>query len=142
MEANEKDLQRVQEQFASLRSEKEALEAVLFDTQTNLEASDIKRFQLEKENQDLLIKQESLRGQIARLTKDMDNLEKRARDTKAALVQQMNAQEVEYQQIIANLKKFNDETVRKLNEEKVCRRNRNGREFLLTACSIAGGTQA
>jgi rootletin len=52
-EANEKELQRLQEQIASLRSEKDALEGVLFDTQTNLEATDTKRLQLEKEQQDL-----------------------------------------------------------------------------------------
>lgn len=43
LEGYEKDIQRIQEQLASLRSEKEALEAVLFDTQTNLEATEIKR---------------------------------------------------------------------------------------------------
>lgn len=59
LEANDKELQRLQEQLASLRSEKEALEGVLFDTQTNLEATDTKRAQLEKDQQDLLIKQAS-----------------------------------------------------------------------------------
>lgn len=60
LEANEKDLQRLQEQLASLRSEKEALEGVLFDTQTNLETTDNKRAQLEKDQQDLLVKQVSV----------------------------------------------------------------------------------
>lgn len=119
MESSEKELQRVQEQLASLRSEKEALEAVLFDTQTNLEASDIKKLQLEKENQDLLIKQEALRGQLTRVTKDIEMLEKRCHETKAALVQQMTVQETDYQQIIGNLKKCNDDNIKKLSEEKV-----------------------
>ena len=119
MEGNEKDIQRLQEQLASLRSEKEALEAVLFDTQTNLEAANNKGYHLEKENQDLLIKQESLRGQVARLTKDMESLDKRARETKDNLVRQMTSQEAEYQQIISNLKKFNEESVRKLTDERV-----------------------
>lgn len=119
MEGNEKEIQRLQEQLASLRSEKEALEAVLFDTQTNLEAANNKGFHLEKDNQDLMIKQESLRGQVARLTKDMESLEKRARETKDTLVRQMTSQESEYQQIISNLKKFNDENMRKLTDERV-----------------------
>ncbi|KAK6626450.1 hypothetical protein RUM44_008923 [Polyplax serrata] len=118
LESSEKELQRVQEQLASLRSEKEALEAVLFDTQTNLEASDIKKLQLEKENQDLLIKQEALRGQLTRVTKDIEMLEKRCHETKAALVQQMTVQETDYQQIIGNLKKCNDDNIKKLSEEK------------------------
>lgn len=60
----DKDIQRLQEVMAAVRSEKEALEAVLFDTQTNLEASEEKKIQLEKEVQDLLVKQEQLKSQV------------------------------------------------------------------------------
>lgn len=108
----------MQEQLASLHSEKEALEAVLFDTQTNLEASDIKLGQLEKEQQDLLIKQENLKGIIARLTKDLENAEKRCQDIKTSLTQQASTLEAEFQQTVANLRKHNEDTVRKLMEEK------------------------
>lgn len=119
LETTDKELQRVQEQLASLRSEKEALEGVMFDTQTNLEATHIKKTQLEKEQQELLVKQESLKGQVIRLTKDLENSEKRAHDIKQSLTQQSGNQEAEFQQIIANLKKQSDDNVRKLNEEKV-----------------------
>jgi rootletin len=119
LEANEKELQRLQEQLASLRSEKEALEGILFDTQTNLEATDTKRTQLEKEQQDLMVKQEALKGQICRLNRDLENSEKRAQEMKTSLTQQAGAQEAEFQQVIANLKKQNEETVRKLTEERV-----------------------
>ena len=119
LEANEKELQRLQEQLASIRSEKEGLEGILFDTQTNLEATDTKRTQLEKELQDLMVKQEALKGQICRLTRDLESSEKRAQEMKASLTQQAGAQEAEFQQVIANLKKQNEETVRKLTEERV-----------------------
>lgn len=119
LEANEKELQRLQEQLASVRSEKEALEGVLFDTQTNLAATDNTRIQLEKDQQDLLVKQESLKGQVCRLTRDLEASEKRAQETKASLTQQAGAQEVEFQQVITNLKKQHEETVRKLTEERV-----------------------
>lgn len=76
-------------------------------------------FQLEKENQDLLIKQEALRGQVSRLSKDLEAVEKRARDANAAMMQRLQAQEAEYQQIVSNLKKLNDENTRKLTEERV-----------------------
>lgn len=108
----------MQEQLASLHSEKEALEAVLFDTQTNLEASDIKLTQLEKEQQELLVKQENLKGVIARLTKDLENSEKRAQDIKASLSQHAGTMEVEFQQTVSNLRKQSEESVRKLMEEK------------------------
>ena len=119
LDTNEKEIQRLQEQLASLRSEKEALEGVLFDTQTNLESTDTKRIQLEKEQQELLVKQEALKGQICRLTRDLESSEKRAREMKASLTQQAGSQEAEYQQIITNLKKQNEETVKKLTDERV-----------------------
>lgn len=118
METNAKELQRLQEQLASLHSEKEALEAVLFDTQTNLEASDIKLNQLEREQQELLVKQENLKGTVARLTKDLENSEKRCQDIKVSLSQQAGNMEAEYQQTITNLRKQSEENVRKLMEEK------------------------
>lgn len=65
------------------------------------------------------MKQEALRGQVARLTKDLDVSEKRGRDAHAALMQRLQAQEAEYQQLVANLKKYNEETTKKLTEEKV-----------------------
>lgn len=101
-----------------MHSEKEALEAVLFDTQTNLEASDMKRNQLEQEQQELLVKQETLKGQVARLSKDLESCEKKAQDIKASLTQQSGSMEVEFQQTVANLKKHNEENSRKLTEEK------------------------
>ena len=61
-----------------MRSEKDSLEAVLFDTNTSLEEAEIKRDQLERDNQDLLIKQESYKSQIARLMKDLENCERRS----------------------------------------------------------------
>jgi len=66
-----------------------------------------------------MIKQEALRGQVTRLTKDLDAVEKRSRDSNSALLQRMEVQDAEYKQIVANLKKLNDENTRKLNEERV-----------------------
>lgn len=62
IEANEKDLHRLNEQLASLRSEKESLEATLFDSNTHLEECDMKRAQFEKELQELLVKHEAMKG--------------------------------------------------------------------------------
>ncbi|XP_059612125.1 rootletin isoform X1 [Phlebotomus argentipes] len=118
IEGQEKELQRMQEQLASLRSEKEALEAVLFDTNTTLEATEVKKEQLEHEVQDLLIKQESMRNQIARLVKDFENSERRAQEMKIQLTNAAANQEAEFLQKIANLKAMAEENAKKLNEEK------------------------
>jgi rootletin len=75
--------------------------------------------QLEKEQQDLLVKQEALKGQVCRLTRDLEASEKRTQEIKNSLTQQASAQEAEFQQVVTNLKKQNEETVRKLTEERV-----------------------
>lgn len=114
----DKEVQRAQEQIAAIRSEKEAIEAILFDTQTNLESCEAKRNQLEKEQQDLMVKQEALKGQVARLTKDLERSEKKCQEIKNSLTQHAGVQEAEFQQTISKLNQQNDETVRKLTEEK------------------------
>lgn len=119
LEATEKDLQRLQEQHAALRSEKEALEAVLFDSQSSLEASEVRVIALEKEMQALLVTQESLKGQVARLHSELENTQKNLRDTKTNLSQQMGSKDVEFKETITNLKKLNEDNVRKLTEERV-----------------------
>lgn len=109
----------MQEQLASMRTEKEILEGVLFDTQTNLEATHIKKTQLEKEQKEILIKQESFKGQVTRLTKELENSEKRAQDIKQSLTQQSGDQIAEFQQIISNMKRQSEDSLKKINDEKV-----------------------
>lgn len=109
----------MQEQLTSTRTEKETLEGILFDTQTNLEATHIKKTQLEKEQKEILIKQEGLNGQIARLTKELENSEKCAQDIKQSLTQQSGDQIAEFQQIISNMKKQSEDNIKKMNDEKV-----------------------
>uniref|UniRef100_A0ABD2WUT6 Rootletin-like coiled-coil domain-containing protein n=1 Tax=Trichogramma kaykai TaxID=54128 RepID=A0ABD2WUT6_9HYME len=118
IESGDKEIQRLQEILASTRSEKETLEAILFETQSNLEGMHSKKLQLEKEQQELLIKQESLKGQILRLTKELENSEKHARDIKHSLTQLSENQEAEFQNVVLNLKKQSEEAIKKLNEEK------------------------
>lgn len=109
----------MQEQFAGMRSEKETLEGILFDTQSNLEATHAKKTQLEKEQQELLVKLEGYKGEIARLTKDLENSEKRSREEKQSMVQLGANQEAEFQSVLLNLKKQSEDTIKKLIDEKV-----------------------
>ena len=57
LEGYEKEIQRLQEQIASMRADKEALEATLFDTQANLEDVNSNKNQLDKELQEVLVQQ-------------------------------------------------------------------------------------
>ncbi|XP_020278588.1 rootletin isoform X2 [Pseudomyrmex gracilis] len=118
LETNDKEFQRLQEQIASMRTEKEMLEGVLFDTQTNLEATHIKKTQLEKEQKEILIKQERLKEQVTQLTKELENSEKRAQDIKQSLTQQSGDQIAEFQQVISNMKRQSDESIKKITDEK------------------------
>lgn len=103
---------------AALRTEKESLEAVLFDANTSLEATEIKKHQLENEVQDLLVKQEGMKNHINRLAKELDASERRCQDVKIQLTNAASNQESEFLQKIENLKTFHEENVHKLNEEK------------------------
>ncbi|XP_021713036.1 rootletin isoform X3 [Aedes aegypti] len=123
IEGHEKELQRLQEQLASLRSEKDSLEAVLFDTNTSLEEAEARKDALERENQDLLIKQESHKALIGRLNKDLENAERRAQDIKIQLTNAAANQEAEFLQKLSNLRTFGEENIKKLNEEKEAIRN-------------------
>lgn len=114
----DKELQRTHEQMAGIRSEKEAMEAILFDTQTNLENCEAKRNQLEKEQQELVVKQESMKGEIAKVTKDLERSEKRCQEIKNSFTQQSGVQEAEFQQMFSKLKQDSEENIKKLSEEK------------------------
>lgn len=120
LETNEKEFQRLQEQFASMRAEKEILEEVIFNTEKNLETTQGTKVQLEKEQKEMLIKQESLKEQVARLTTELENSEKRALDIKQSLTQQSGNQVAEFEQIISNMKKQSEDNVKKMIDEKVC----------------------
>ncbi|XP_026732244.1 rootletin isoform X2 [Trichoplusia ni] len=114
----EKDKHHLQEQLASVRSEKDALEAVLFDTANMLEDTDNKRAKLEHELQETLVQQENYKGQITRLSKDLENSERKLRDTRNSMQQASGKKEAEYQQIITNINRTTTENITKLKEEK------------------------
>lgn len=110
----------MQEQFASMRAEKEILEEVIFNTEKNLKTTHGTKTQLEKEQKEMLVKQESLKQQVARLTTELENSEKRAQDIKQSLTQQSGNQIAEFEQIISNMKKQSEDNVKKMVDEKVC----------------------
>lgn len=118
IEAQEKEIQRLSEIGACMRSEKESLEAVLFDTNTTLESTDIKKDQLEHEIQDLLVKQETLRNHLARLNKDLENCERRSQEMKLNLTNAMSNQEADFLMKINTLKVLGEDSIKKLQEEK------------------------
>jgi rootletin len=119
LETNAKEFQRLQEQCASMRIEKEALEELIFNTEKNLETMHGTKTQLEKEQKEMLTKQESLKEQVARLTTELENSEKRAQSIKQSLTQQSGNQIAEFEQIISNMKKQSEDSVKKVIDEKV-----------------------
>lgn len=57
---------------------------------------------------------------VSRLTRDLENSERRAQETKQNLTKQAGDQQAEFQQTMLNLKKNYENNLKKLNEEKVC----------------------
>ncbi|XP_075157962.1 ciliary rootlet coiled-coil, rootletin [Haematobia irritans] len=117
IDLHEKETHRLQELLASLRSEKESLDAVLFDTNTNLEATEEKRAQLEKELQEALVREESLKNNVARLQKELEQCQRRAQETKTQLINAAREAENDFNQKIANLKTAGDEAAKKNADE-------------------------
>ncbi|KAL9897900.1 ciliary rootlet coiled-coil, rootletin isoform 1-T1 [Glossina fuscipes fuscipes] len=117
IDLHEKETHRLQELLASLRSEKESLDAVLFDTNTSLEATEEKRAQLEKELQEALVREESFKNNVVRLQKELEQSQRRAQETKTQLTNAARAAENEFNQTISNLKASAEETAKKNSDE-------------------------
>ncbi|XP_046805055.1 rootletin isoform X2 [Lucilia cuprina] len=117
IDLHEKETHRLQELLAALRSEKESLDAVLFDTNSNLEATEERRAQIEKELQEALVREESLKNNVARLQKDLEQCQRRAQETKTQLINAAREAENDFNQKIAILKSTAEETAKKHADE-------------------------
>lgn len=62
-----------------------------------------------------------MKNEISRLEKELENMSKQFNDTKGNLLQQMKALELEYKQKIESAKNQNEESTKRLEEEKVLR---------------------
>lgn len=118
IESLEKEIQRQQEHFAALRSEKEALDGILFDANTNLEASQNRCEQLDKEVHDSIANQEKLKSRINQLRKDLENCERHGQEIKLQMTNALNNQESEFAQKIAYLKNLGEENYKKWTDER------------------------
>ncbi|CAG9120912.1 unnamed protein product [Plutella xylostella] len=121
----DKDKQHLAEQLAALRSEKDALEATLFDTCTLLEEAEAARKKLQKDAHAQAVMS---KGQIDNLTRDLEATEKKLRDTRSSMQQQSGKKEAEYQQLIANINRSSTENITKLKEEKVIYDDQGGKD--------------
>ncbi|XP_017465637.1 PREDICTED: rootletin isoform X1 [Rhagoletis zephyria] len=117
IDLHEKETHRLQELLTALRTEKESLEAVLFDTNTQLEATEEKRQQLERDLQEALVREESLKNSVTRLNKELEQCQRRAQETKNQLMNAARAAENDYNQKIASLKAVGEEAAKKHSEE-------------------------
>lgn len=101
-----------------MRSEKESLEGILFDTNTNLEASQNRCEQLDREVHELISKQETMKNKIGQLTKELENCERRLQETKIQMNNALSNQEAEFLQKVAYLKSLGEDNLKKWNDEK------------------------
>lgn len=117
IDLHEKDTHRLNELLAALRSEKESLETVLFDTNTTLEAVEEKRSQLERDLQEALVREESLKNHVARLQKELELCQRKAQETKTQLVNAARAAESEFNQKIAGLQAAAEDAAKRHGDE-------------------------
>ncbi|XP_034661483.1 rootletin [Drosophila subobscura] len=123
IDLHEKDTHRLNELLAAIRSEKESLESVLFDTNTSLEATEEKRSQLERDLQEALVREESLKNHVARLQKDLEMCQRKAQETKTQLLNAARAAESDFNQKIANLQAAGEDASKRHGDEVLQLRN-------------------
>ncbi|XP_030369241.1 rootletin [Scaptodrosophila lebanonensis] len=123
IDLHEKDTHRLNELLAAMRSEKESLDAVLFDTNTTLEATEEKRSQLERDLQEALVREESLKNHVARLQKDLEQCQRKSQETKTQLLNAARAAENDFNQKISNLKAAAEDAAKKHGDEVLQLRN-------------------
>ncbi|XP_070063358.1 rootletin isoform X2 [Drosophila virilis] len=123
IDLHEKDTHRLNELLAALRSEKESLETVLFDTNTTLEAVEEKRSQLERDLQEALVREESLKNHVARLQKELELCQRKAQETKTQLLNAARAAENDFNQKLANLQAAAEDAAKRHGDEVLQLRN-------------------
>ncbi|KAH8382728.1 hypothetical protein KR009_004943 [Drosophila setifemur] len=123
IDLHEKDTHRLNELLAALRSEKESLESVLFDTNTSLEATEERRSQLERDLQEALVREESLKNHVARLQRELEQCQRKAQETKTQLINAARAAESDFNQKIASLQAAAEDASKRHGEEVLQLRN-------------------
>ncbi|XP_073952978.1 LOW QUALITY PROTEIN: ciliary rootlet coiled-coil, rootletin [Choristoneura fumiferana] len=88
------------------------------DTANLLDDAEARRAKLDRDLQDAMVQQENHKGQIARLTKELESSERKLRETRNSMQQQSGKKEAEYQSIITNINRTSAENITKLKEEK------------------------
>ncbi|CAF4135726.1 unnamed protein product, partial [Rotaria sp. Silwood2] len=80
LSGTERDNQTLNSTISALRAEKEALETNLYEAQNTISQLEVRKEQLEGENQELLLRKEQLQGEIQRLHAELNvEIEKSAR---------------------------------------------------------------
>ena len=97
---------------------KEALENTLYEAQTTVSQLDVKREQLEGENQELLLRKEQLQGEIQRLHAELNNeIEKSAR-TRDQLHQRLQQLEQDKDTSVRQHQQAHEDDVERMTRER------------------------
>ncbi|CAF0803068.1 unnamed protein product [Rotaria sp. Silwood1] len=114
----ERDNQTLNSTISALRAEKEALETGLYDAQSTIGQLEVKRQQLEGENQELLLRKEQLQGEIQRLHAELHaEIEKSAR-TRDHLQQRLAQLEKEKEITIRQHHEAHEDDIERMTRER------------------------
>ncbi|CAF4860155.1 unnamed protein product, partial [Rotaria sp. Silwood1] len=114
----ERDNQTLNSTISALRADKEALETGLYDAQSTIGQLEVKRQQLEGENQELLLRKEQLQGEIQRLHAELHaEIEKSAR-TRDHLQQRLAQLEKEKETTIRQHHEAHEDDIERMTRER------------------------
>ncbi|CAF4083580.1 unnamed protein product [Rotaria magnacalcarata] len=114
----ERDNQTLNSTISALRAEKEALETNLYEAQNMIGQLEVKKGQLEGENQELLLRKEQLQGEIQRLHAELNvEIEKSARQ-RDQLHQRLTQVERDKELIILQHHQAHEDDIERMTRER------------------------
>ena len=119
MTATERENRQQSEIIAAVKTDKDALETHLYETQQISAALDNRKEQLEGENQELILKKENLIAEVQRTRKEMEiEIEKLERQ-KENIGQKLAQTEKDLQLALKQEQQAHEEDIDRLTKEKV-----------------------
>ncbi|CAF4826729.1 unnamed protein product [Rotaria sp. Silwood1] len=118
LSGTERDNQTLNSTISALRAEKEALETNLYEAQNTISQLEVRKEQLEGENQELLLRKEQLQGEIQRLHAELNvEIEKSARQ-REQLHQRLSQLEHEKETTIQQHHRAHEEDIERMTRER------------------------
>ncbi|RUS79746.1 hypothetical protein EGW08_012491, partial [Elysia chlorotica] len=116
--ACERENRQQSEMISAYAADKDSLESALYEAQQMVRELEVKRAQLEGENQELIVKKENLQSEIVRLEQEKATDFERFEYAKESLNQRLHQLDRDSQLALSQEKQAHEEDVERLSQER------------------------